>query len=329
MTGPEAQAAAARRAAGLFRLDDRGLLAVEGADRVRWLDGMVSNDVAALAPGPERSGCYALLLTPKGRIVADLHVLHRDQALWLETARAALADVVGRLEKLRVADDVRLVDRSAEFDRLALEGPAAPGILEAVGAPLPVSPDAWVELELAGTGVLAAAYGWSGESAFQLFAPAGAGGGVAEALRAAGAGRGLVEAGPEALEILRIEAGVPRLGAELDEDVFPAEAGLERAVSSTKGCYTGQEIVARLGSRGRVNHRLVGLSLSEGGPPAPGARVEADSREVGEVTSACRSPAAGSIALAFLRLPWDAPGTEVRVAGRAARVAPLPFTGSP
>jgi folate-binding protein YgfZ len=296
------QAAAVRCGAGLFRLADRSLVAVEGSDRVRWLDGMVSNDVSSLEPGPERSGCYATLLTRKGRIVADLHVLLRGEAFWLELAAQALAPGIAALERFIVADDVRLRDASGEVERLGLEGPAAPAILEAaLGAPLPLAPEACTEVELAGRRVVAAAFGWSGAPARQLFAPAGAGPPLAAALLRAGAPRGLVEAGPAALEILRIEAGIPRLGAELDEDVLPAEAGLERAISRTKGCYTGQEVVARLESRGHVKHRLVGFRLDGETLPPPGAEVVLEGRSIGEVTSACLSPAAGAIALGYVQ----------------------------
>ncbi len=324
-----AQAAAVRRAAGLFRLSGRGLLSVEGRDRLRWLDGMVTNDVAALEAGPQRSGCYAALLTRKGRIVADLQVLLRPAALWLETAAEAVEPVRATLERFIVADDVVLRDASAELDRLALEGPAAATILEsALGAPLALAPEACTEVELEGVKLLVAAFGWSGSAAFQLLAPAGTADRLAASLERVGAAHGLVRAGEQALEILRIEAGIPRLGAELDEDVLPAEARLERAISTSKGCYTGQEIVARLASRGHVNHLLVGLRCEGERPPPVGAELHSEGRRVGEITSACLSPAAGPIALGYLRRPLDAPGTRVAVDGGEALVSALPFSGT-
>lgn len=324
---PDAQAlaAAVRRGAGLFPLADRGLLEVSGSDRVRWLDGMVSNDVSALEPGAERSGCYALLLTPQGRIVADLRVLLRPESLWLETDAGAVARVVERLERFIVADDVRLSDRSTETARLGLEGPAAEAVLRALGAETRLAAGACGEARLAGAEVLVAAYGWSGEPAYQIFCETPAAAAVEAALLEAGRECGLVRAGPEVLEILRIEAGVPRFGRELDEDVLPAEARLERAVSRSKGCYTGQEVVARMESRGRVAHLLVGLRC-EDAPPGAGEAIRAGEKRVGEVTSACRSPAAGAIALAYVRRAHAEPGTELAVGGRSARVAPLPFT---
>ncbi len=327
---PQEQARGVREGAGLFRLADRGLLRVTGGDRVRWLDGMLSNDVASLEPGPERSGCYAALLTRQGRIVCDFHVLHRGDAFWLETARDAVAPALETLDRFVIADDVTLADASGELERIALEGPAAAAVLEAaLGAPLPLAEDACAETELAGVSVVVAAFGWGGGPARQLFVPAGSGGAVAASLHEAGGAIGLVEAGAEVLEILRVEAGVPKLGAELDQEVLPAEARLERAVSHTKGCYTGQEVVARMHSRGRVGHLLVGLRLEGPAAGEVGAEVQVEGRKTGEVTSACVSPSAGSIALAFVRAQHAEPGTLVSAGGRPAQVAELPFAGSP
>jgi folate-binding protein YgfZ len=321
-----APALAARRGAGLFRGLSRGIVAVAGSDRRRWLNGMISNDVARLEPGTSHSGCYAVLLTPQGRIVADLQVLERGDAFWLDLAAAALAGVIERLRKYVIADDVELTDRSGDFERLGIEGPAAFEILARAAAAAPrLAPDACAEVQLAGVSASVAAFGWSGETALQLFAPAGTGAAVAGALRTAGADLGLVEAGLDVLEVLRIEAGIPRFGAELDESVLPAEAGLERAISRTKGCYTGQEVVERLRSQGQVSHRLVGLAADGALPFSAGDAVEADGKRVGEVTSACVSPSAGAIALAFVRRACSEPGTALRVAGRPARVADLPF----
>jgi folate-binding protein YgfZ len=327
MSGADAarqQAAAVRRGAGLFRLEDRALLAVSGEDRVRWLDGMLSSEVRSLSP--ERTGSYSVLLTRTGRVVTDLHVLWRPEAFWLELAADALAPTCAHLEKFIIADDVSLRDLSGDWERLALEGPAAPGVLAAALPDLPeLEPDACADLPLDAAEVRVAAFGWSGESAFQIFAPRGRGDALAQRLLAAGAEQGLVPAGPEALEILRVEAGIPRYGAELDESVLPDEAGLGRAVSTRKGCYTGQEVVARLRSQGQVSYQLVGLRSEDGAPPEPGAEVSAGGRKVGEVTSACVSPSAGAIALAFVRRAHAAPGTELRAGERSVRVAALPF----
>ena len=326
MSEAGALAARVRRGAGCFALSDRALVEVSGGDRVRWADGMLSNDVKALEPGPERSGCEALLLTPQGRIVADLHVLARPEALWLELPAAARDELLTRLEKFIVADDVTLHDQSGAWCRFALEGPrSAEWLARAAGAPPPpLAPDSGCELELAGVPALACAWGWSGEVAYQLFAPSVAADAVRAVLEAA-ADDDLVQGDAEALEVLRIEAGLPRFGAELGQDVLPAEVGLVgRAVSVTKGCYTGQEIVARMAARDAAAHRLVGLRFD--GPGAvPGDPLRADGSELGEVTSRCHSARAGEIGLGFVRRAHAVPGARFEAAGERAHVAPLPF----
>lgn len=320
------QAQRCRRGVGSFRQDERGLVVVEGRDRVRWLNGMLSNDVARLAAGRERSGCYALLLTRIGRIVADVHVLERGDAFWLECDAGAVAPLLATLGKFIIADDVRLSDASAAWERLALEGPAASAVFAAAAGEAPgLAPDCADAFAIAGVNVLAGAWGVSGEDALQLFAPAGASAAVSEALRRAGAAWSLLEADAETLEVLRIEAGTPRFGRELSEAVLPAEAGLERAISTSKGCYTGQEIVARMATRGEASHALVGLALADASLPAAGAPVSAQGARVGELTSVTRSVSAGAIALAYVRRAHAAPGAELEVAGRGARVTALPF----
>ena len=324
---PGARALAARRSAGLFELPDRGVLEVGGGDAQRWLDGMITNDVMALAPGPQRSGCYAALLTPQGRVVADLHVLLRGASFWLETAREGIAAVTARLERYIIADDVALADRSADFARFAVEGVRARRVLEtAIGGELDLEQDACSDARIVDVDVVVAAFGVSGEPSYQLFAPTTAAAGVAEALRRAGASLDLVEGDLDALEVLRIEAGTPKLGAELDESVLPAEARLERAISTTKGCYTGQEVVARLRSQGKVSHLLVGLELDPTASlPEPGATISEGEKAIGELTSAARSAVAGAIALGFVRRAHAEPGKKVSVADASARVAALPF----
>ncbi len=323
MTPPDT--ASVRRSAGLFRLPDRVVLRVRGADRVRWLNGMLTNDVSNLSPGPERSGCHALLLTHQGRVVADFHVLWREAELWLETAASALLPVRERLGRFIVADAVELSEPTPALARLALEGPGAASYLARVTGVRPeLSPGSCADVTIAGAGAVVARYGFSGEDAYQLFVAGDHVESVFQALAEAG-GDDLVLADEVLLEVLRIEAGLPRIGAELDESVLPSEARLDAAVSTTKGCYTGQEVVARIASQGRVKHLLVGLQAQGAEAIEVGGAVFADEKRVGEVTSSCFSPDAGAIALAFVRRTHEAPGTELRVGERAVRVTTLPF----
>lgn len=328
MTDLAAVVRSARTGAAVFALDERGLLVVRGSDRERFLQGQLTQDVAGLSPDGPRSGAYALALTAQGRIVADAHVLARPDAFWLETHAVFVAPLRARLEKYVIADDVVLEDRSDAVARFGIEGPAAHAALASLAeGEAPALPrDGCAAVRIAGAEVLAAGFGWSGEPAVQLLVPVAARDAVAAALDALVASGAAVRGDAAALEVLRVEAGVPRAGAELAEDVLPAEVGLlERAVSFTKGCYTGQEVVARMHSRGRLGHRLVGLLL-EGEPlPGPGARLTRAGRAVGEITSVARSPELGPIALAFVRVGHDEPGTELAADGSAVRVAPLPF----
>ena len=305
--------------AALFRLPERGVIEVSGSDRVRWLDGMISADVKALAPG---AGAWGLLLTRQGRVVADLHVLARAEGFWLELERVGVEAVLARLAGYVIADDVALTDRSGEFARFALEGARAAETLSAAsGEELALAPHAWREVPLAGARPVAAAYGFTGLPAFQLIVPAAASEAVAAALLAAGA----VAASADTLECLRVAAGTPRLGYELDESVLPAEARLEGAIALQKGCYTGQEVVTRMRTRGRAAHQLVGLRFEGERLPERGAAIEAAGARVGQVTSAVRSPDAGAIGLGFVRVEVALPGADVRVAGYPARIAELPI----
>jgi aminomethyltransferase len=318
-----------RRSAGLFRLEERGAIEVRGSDAVRWLDGMLTNDVRALRPEGPRSGCHALLLTREGRIVADFRVLALPDRFLLETLREAVPGVIARLDKYVIADDVTLADVSASLARLGLEGPRAPAILAAAAGGAPeLEAEAHTALVLGGKEVRVAAFGFSGEAAFQIFAPRPDADAVASALRAAAEGLGaqtLIDADAASLEVLRVEAGIPALGRELDESVLPAEARLESAISPSKGCFTGQEVVTRMRSRGRVNHLLVGLCFA-GEVPAPvGTALLADGARVGSVTSAVRSARFGPIGLGFVTRAQAEPGTELRAGDGTARVSALPF----
>jgi aminomethyltransferase len=340
-----------RAGVGLFALPERGVVSVVGADRGRWLNGMLSNEVAALEPGLSNSGCYAVLLTPQGRIVSDLHVLQRGDAYWLETAVAAIPAAMTHLDRLLIADDVQLEDASAQWARFALEGPRSLETLlrAADGGGEGLGPDCATDIEIGGVAVVVAAFGFSGEQARQLFVPADRVQPVCEALRAAAVQDGdeaLVEADSGALEILRIEAGTPLVGSELAEDTLPDEARIGHAISTSKGCYTGQEVVARLRSHGGVKHLLVGLrpvppeDAGSASLPEPGTMLvrASDTKRTGELTSRCVSPAVGPIALAFVRRDDAEPGTRLRVdssassdsaAGGELEVVALPFLDVP
>ena len=316
-----------RAGVGFFDMAHRGLLEVRGADRVRWLDGMISGDVEALERAAPGAGCYAVLLTNRGAIIADLHVARFEEGYLLESLRSEIPRIVETLERYVIADDVVLTDRSAEFASLGLEGPGAPVVLEMAtnGQIANLEPEQWAESTIGGRDVLVGGFGFSGECGFQIRMKPGDREAVEKALAAAAKGDGLVRGDFEALEVLRVEAGVPVLGSELDEEVLPPEARLERAISTSKGCYVGQEIVARLRARGKVNHLLVGLRLESSALPIVGTKLMAEGRVTGEVTSVALSPTEGPIALGFVRREHAETGTQIEFEGGRASIAALPF----
>jgi folate-binding protein YgfZ len=293
----DAQYRQLREECGLVVRPDRGLLVVSGPEAAEYLQGQLTNDTAAIAPG---EWIYAALLDRKGHMQADMRVLRPGEGpdLWLDIEPEGLAAATRHLQMYKIGREVDVRDESEDHTLFSLIGPRATEFARAVeSTPLRTA------------------------EGVDLIVPAAERDGVREALLAAGA----VEVSPEAAEIIRIEAGRPRFGAEMGTATMPAEAGIvEQAVSFTKGCYIGQETVARLHYKGRPNRHLRGLRFS--GPAQPGDSVVLAEKEVGEVGSAAVSPAFGPIGLAILRREAE-PGTTVAVGedGVTAEVIALPF----
>jgi len=318
---------AVRQQAGVIDCTDRAWLTATGADAARFIHGMVSNQVQELGPG---EGRYALLLDAQGHILADLYLLRLAVSLLLETRWSLREKLGSTLEKFIIADDVELADKSDQLTALAVEGPAACELLNAAGAAnLPAGEGSHVEVRLAEAPVRVVAAGETGEDGYHLLFPVEFAQNVWEALQAQRDIVAWLPVGQAALNILRVEAGIPRYGVDIDERTLPPEAGLEaRAISYSKGCYVGQETVERIRSRGHVNRKLVGLQLPDGPLPAPGAALSAEGKEIGWITSAVDSPSLGGIALGYVRREYLASGTRLAVAGaQQAEVAPLPFPG--
>ena len=320
----DAQYRQLREECGLLDRSDRGKLLCTGPDAAEYLQGQLTNDVEALAPG---DGCYAALLDRKGHMQADMRVLQASAVplppymglrnsgslFFVDTEPGGLAAARQHLEMYKIGREVELADVTAELSILSLIGPRS---AEVAGTP-PLPEYACEEATVAGIDCLAAGT----SDGVDLIAPAG----DAERLRAALLEAGAGEVGPDAAEILRVEAGVPRFGAEMGSETMPAEAGIvEAAVSFTKGCYIGQEPVARLHYKGRPNRHLRGLRL--GAPAEPDSPLFLGGKEVGRVGTACVSPAHGSIALAIVRREAK-PGDELAVGedGVKAHVVDLPF----
>ena len=297
-------------------LSGRGALAVAGPDAAELLHGLVTNDVKALRPG---DGCHAALLTPKGKMRADLAVLRTESELLLDCEPSLAAPLVAVLSAYVPFSRSSLEDRTAATAVVHLEGPRAGEVLAAAGLAEPgATPFSHLEGEAGGTALRVVRASRAGESGFSLLAPRDAAATLAAILADAGARA----ATPELLEAGRIDAGLPRWGAELDETVLPNEAWLERsAISYTKGCYLGQETVARLRTYGHVNRHLVALLLPAGSGVGRGAAVRSGDEAVGTVTSAVESPLRDRrVALGFVRRGHEAPGTVLSVEGPSGPV---------
>jgi folate-binding protein YgfZ len=287
----------------------RGRLALTGPDAKTFLQGQVTNDIEALEPG---RGAYAAFLTHKGKMLGDLRVLDVGGGeLLLGCERAALQELFNMIRRYKLGSDVELHKRTLEMGELSLIGPDARRIAGAEG----LGPDEHdnVRAEIGGHPVVLVAT----DVGVDVFCDAERTEGVRGALVAAGA----VEAGEQAAEVVRVEHGRPRYGLDLDDSVIPQEAGLnERAVSFTKGCYVGQETVARLFYRGKPNRHLRGLRLSA--PVDPGTPLMLGEKEVGRVASAVVSPAHGPIALALVRR-HASPGDTLTAGDATAEVIDL------
>jgi tRNA-modifying protein YgfZ len=328
---------AAREAAAVFDRSFRGKVAVAGADRRTYLHAMLTNDVASLAPG---SGCYAAYLTPQGRMIADMSVLELGDLVLVDLDPAVTTAVIQRLDQFIFSEDVKLGDLTEAFGRLTVAGPLAARVVAAVLSdaerPCPGEGElaGWSEFRggrasfLGETGLVAASRE-TGESGFDLYVERPRVGDLAAALVAAGATR----ATDADWDVLRVEAGRPAFGVDMGADTIPLEAGIEdRAISFTKGCYPGQEVVIRILHRGqgRVARRIAGLRVAGDGVPGRGDVLRAGDREAGRVTSAVWSPRMGGpIALAMVQRDFLAPGTELAVLHGdetlTATVVTLPF----
>jgi aminomethyltransferase len=315
---------AALEGAALYASEARGRIWMRDRDRAALLHRLSTNQIEQLRPG---QGTDTVLATPIGRIIDLLSVYALDEALLLVTSPGRGPAIAGHLRKnIFFNDKVKLEDATATLGQLALYGPRAAALLGALGLP---------GAELPAHGIVMT--GWRDQPLYLARTPALDGGLWLIALPAALAelGAALRDAGAHPLdeathEVLRVEAGQGAYGRELSLEYIPLETGLWHAVSFTKGCYVGQEIIARMESRGRLAKSLRGLRFAE--PPplspeahAPVARLDAGGKEAGDLTSIVESPRYGLIGLAYVRTAHAEPGTRLAVAGVAGEVVDLPF----
>lgn len=329
---PESEYRAVRRAAGLVDRSHTDVLEATGRDRVAFLQGMLTNDLKVLAPG---RGCRAAFLDARGRVQALLTVLVLEERLLLLLAAGFGQRTLQGLDRFLISEKVSLRDAGAETARFMVAGPRAAALIERLtGTPPLAAPWAHEERQVEEIPVrVVTGGGETGEAEAWLIPARREAERVWRSALRAGAPDGLRPVGAEALDVLRVEAGVPWDGHDVDEGVLLPEIPSEPYVSYTKGCYVGQEVVARIKYRGHVNRSLTGLAFEGDRVPAPGAPVHVGDRDVGRVTSAVfsfglRRP----IALAYVRREHLAPGTAVVVHdnGRTlpACVTSLPFVAA-
>jgi len=304
---------AARTGAGLVDLSFRGMLQLTGSERLRWLNGQITNDVKALKAG---EGRLAAALTAKGHLLADLAVYGLDDSVWVDLQRDRAQAVTDAFERHIIADDVQVEVISDRFARLMLVGPHARRVLAgAVGeAGLDLPPWHHAERRLGDVPIRIIASRWRALPGFEVFVPVDAAGQAWQTFLRAGRDAGLRPVGMRALEWLRVEAGWPWFGVDFNENNLLMESLTPDHVSLTKGCYVGQEVVVRIEHQGHLNKKLCGLVLDGSTVPAPGSLIRLGDRKVGQVTSAVQSPALGRvIALGYLRRECWEPSTRLLI----------------
>lgn len=324
-----AEIAAAQQAVALIDTNFRGFLSLTGPDRARYLNAVTTADIKNLAEG---QGNVGLLLNPQGHILAEIETYACKDELFLVSHASVLARTQETLERFIIMDDCALENVSARFGSVAVEGPRAACVLESLCglklAPMPNWSHASVQIFGAPCRVVRRSfYSLAGDSAgWEVFAEPGALAAIWRVLAKAARAQGGRPIGYDALNVLRLEAGIPWFGYDFDDRLIPPEAGVEIShISYTKGCYTGQEIVERVRSRGHVNRRLTRLQFPGTQAPAAGTKLFANGAEAGHVTSAAFSPARqAAIGMGYVRREHAAPGTRLDCgAGTAEIIEPL------
>jgi folate-binding protein YgfZ len=307
---------AATHSAALAEKDWFGIVKLSGSDRLSWLQGMVTNDVEKLAPG---TGCYAAHLTPQGKIVAHMHILAEDDALWLSLERASIPNLLSAFDKLLIMEDVQVMDVSNEYSVLAVLGPKGLAAVESwIGESLNLK-GKYAHRRFEEARIVIADLG------YEVWVPRGK---ADKALRfIANSGATAIDHGT--WDVLRTERGIPVYGVDIDQTTSMPELG-EAGISYEKGCYIGQEVVAKVKYIGHVNRRFTGLTFSGTALPQLKSVIKKGGRDVGYVTTALFSPGLNKpIALGFVSRAAYGPGTEVEVVSGdtllSASITELPF----
>jgi folate-binding protein YgfZ len=302
--------------AGIYDLSNRARIALTGGDRARWLNGMISNNVRDLAPG---HGVYSFLLNAQGRIQADLYAFNRGESLLVDTERAQRDKVWQLFDHYIIADDVEMADVTDKLTALGLTGPESRAMLDRAGVPVPeLAYLQFADVQWQQIAITVLRAGEEAKESWQVWVAPEHVSILWDALVKSGA----KPAGLAALNLFRIARGIPQLGQDIRDRDLPQETGQARALNFTKGCYLGQEIVERIRSRGAVHRQFTAFAV-EGPLPEEGSKIQADGKEVGEITSSAILPLAdGDRAAALGYLRREARGKEL-IAGNS-RLATVP-----
>jgi folate-binding protein YgfZ len=322
---PREEFSAVLKGCGIYDLGFRARISLTGGDRVRWLNGMVTNNIRDLAEG---HGVYAFLLNPQGRILGDLYAYNVGEALVVETDLSQVEKIIATFDHFIIMDDVEVTNISETQTALGLAGPNSRAYLNAAGIEVPelqplqqITPQCSCDCGCVECTVVRGDDA-TNESYEIWLAPKD----VYKtwlALVAAGA----TPVGSEAMEMHRIVAGIPLYGVDIRERDLPQETEQVRALNFNKGCYVGQEIVERIRSRGNVHRKLTGFLAEGAATITVGAKILCTEKEVGEITSVATLPAPSgrSLALGYIRREVGVPGREVTIGGASAIVIPLPL----
>jgi len=325
-SGAQEEFTALLNGCGVYDLGFRARISLKGGDRVRWMNGMITNNVRDLATA---HGVYAFLLNPQGRILGDMVVYNLGETLEMETDLSQLEKTIATFEHYIIMDDVEVTNISERWTALGVAGPNSRAVLKAAGVGVPdLQPlqthaaQCTCDCDCVQCTVVRGEDGQ--QESYELWLAPKDVHRTWQALVAAGA----TPVGSEALEMLRLVAGVPLYGVDIRERDLPQETEQMRALNFNKGCYVGQEIVERIRSRGNVHRKFTGFLIDGAADVVAGTKIIYGEKEVGEVTSAAvlRTSSGGrTFALGYIRREVGVPGHEVTIAGVKAAVAQLPF----
>jgi len=308
---------------GIFELENRAKLSLAGNDRVRWLNGMITNKVRDLAAG---QGVYAFVLTPQGHTLGDLYAYNRGESLLVDTDQTQKEKLLGIFRKYIIMDKVEITDLSEQLLTIGVAGPKACDVLRTAGIECQnLEPMHFIETAWQGASVAVVQGDNRAISSCEIWATPDLSKKLREALIIAGA----MQVGSAAMELLRIASGRPRYGQDISERDLPQETEQLQALNFNKGCYIGQEIVERIRSRGAVHRKFSGFEVN-GTLPAPGTKIQAGGKDVGEITSVASLPLATGdrpVALGYIRREAAESGQLLQAGSAQLTVASVPFSG--